>query len=220
MADHPDARPRERILRQGVKAASVSELIAAILGPKAEKLEVADRILRRFDGNLVRMADETPQSLARSIGLGPSDGAQLAAVFELGRRWAQFLPTSNPVIQTASDVANFLMPHLRGESQEVLYVLCLNSKNVITNHRPLFVGTLNASLIHPREVFRFAVENAAASIVLAHNHPSGDPTPSDEDVTITRRLVEAGRALEIPILDHVILGDNAFHSLKESGAIP
>jgi DNA repair protein RadC len=220
LPDHSDARPRERILRQGVKAASVSELVAAILGPKAEEMEVADRLLRRFDGNLVRMADETPQSLARCIGLGPSQGAQLAAVFELGRRWAHFLPSTNPAIQTASDVANFLMPHMRGESQEVLYVLCLNAKNVITNHRPLFVGTLNASLIHPREVFRFAVENAAASIVLAHNHPSGDPTPSDEDVTITRRLVEAGRALEIPILDHVILGENVFHSLKESGAIP
>ena len=216
MPTHDD-KPRDRLIRDGADGMKLSELLGATLGNSAKKVEVAERLLRRYDGNLVRLADESPQALAKSIGLGQRDAAVIVAVFEVAKRWARFLPTANPQIRNAADVAQFLMPFLRGEQQEVLYVLCLNAKNVITNHAPVFVGTLNASLIHPREVFRFAVENSAASIILAHNHPSGDPTPSREDVTITKLLVDAGRTLEIPLLDHVILGDNRFESLKESG---
>jgi DNA repair protein RadC len=190
------------------------------LGETAVAVEVAERLLRRYDGNLVRIGEESPQALAQSIGVGKGQAAQLAAAFELARRWAHFLPSENPQIHRADDVADFLMPYLRGEQQEVLYVLCLNAKNHITNHRPLFVGTLNASIIHPREVYRFALENAAASIILAHNHPSGDPAPSAEDIAITQRVVAAGRALDVPVLDHVILGDRSFTSLKDAGKIP
>lgn len=212
-------RPRSRLLREGVRALSVKELVAAILGNGGASEEVAERLLRRYDGDLVRLADESPQGFAKSVGIGPGQAAQLAAAFELGRRWARFVPTANPTIRKASDVADYLMPFVRGERQEVLYALCLNAKNVVTNCRPLFVGTLNASLIHPREVFRFAVENVAASVVIAHNHPSGDPTPSAEDIAVTKRLALAGKALEIPLLDHVILGDTTYRSLKETGVI-
>jgi len=97
----------------------------------------------------------------------------------------------------------------------MLHVVCLDSKNVITNHRPIFVGTLNASLIHPREVFRFAIDNSAASIILVHNHPSGDPKPSREDIDITKRLIEAGSLLDILVLDHVIIGNDSYRSLKD-----
>lgn len=207
--------PRTRLLRDGAQTLKVSELVAAILGNSANAVAVAERLLRRYDGNLVRMAEETPQGLAQSIGVGTEQSAQLAAAFELARRWAQFLPSANPQIMSAADVSRFLTPFLRGEQQEVLYVLCLNTKNVITNHRALFTGTLNASIIHPREVFKFAVENSAASVILAHNHPSGDPAPSGEDISITKRLVEAGAFLDIPVLDHVIVSDNGYRSLKE-----
>jgi len=213
-------RPRARLLREGARALSVKELLAAILGSGDASEEVAERLLRRYDGDLVRLADESPQALMQSIGIGPAQGAQLAAAFELARRWARYVPTANPTIRKASDVADYLLPFVRGEQQEVLYALCLNAKNVVTNCRPLFVGTLNASLIHPREIYRFAVENAAASVVLAHNHPSGDPTPSVEDINITKRVAQAGKTLEIPLLDHVILGDNSYRSLKETGVIP
>lgn len=213
-------RPRTRLLREGVRALSVKELIAAILGNTPASEEAAERLLRRYDGNLVRLAEESPQALALSIGIGPSQGAQLAAAFELGRRWARYIPMANPTIRKASDVADFLMPFLRGEQQETLYVLSLNAKNLVTNCRPVFVGTINASLIHPREVYRFALENAAVSIVLAHNHPSGDPTPSAEDIQMTKRLAQAGKTLEIPLLDHIILGDNTYRSLREAGVIP
>lgn len=213
-------RPRTRVLRKGVRALSVKELLAAVLGNTSHSEAIAERLLRRYDGNLVRLAEESPQALASNIGIGPSQGAQLAAAFELGRRWARYVPTPNPIIRKASDVAEFLIPFVRGEQQEILYALSLSAKNMVTNCRPLFVGTINASLIHPREIYRFALENAAVSLVLAHNHPSGDPTPSSEDIQITKQIAQAGKILEIPLLDHVILGDNTYRSLRESGVIP
>ncbi|MBM3215525.1 DNA repair protein RadC [Candidatus Poribacteria bacterium] len=219
MTAKPPDEARNRVLRDGVRPLRVDELIAAVLGNGTRGREAADRLLRRYDGDLVRIGDESPQALAQIIGIGPVQAAQLAAAFELARRWAQFSPATNPIVRRASDVAAFLSPFLRGEQQEHLYVLCLNTKNIITNHRALFSGSLNASIIHPREVFRFALENSAASIVLAHNHPSGDPAPSPEDIAITKRLVESGKALDVPVLDHVVLGEKSYRSMKEDGII-
>ncbi len=210
---------RGRIRKRGAQAASVADLLAAVVDNTADAQAAADRLLRHYDGDLVRIGGESPQALARTIGIGPSKAAAIAAAFELARRWASFAAHGNSPVKHSKDIADFFMPYSRGEQQEVLHVVCLNAKNVITNHAPIFTGTLNASLIHPREVFRFAVDNSAASIILVHNHPSGDPKPSKEDVEITQRLMDAGRLLEIPVLDHVILGDGTYNSLKDMGVV-
>jgi DNA repair protein RadC len=222
-AKRTDDGPLGRITKRGAQAASVADLLAAVVDNTADAQAAADRLLRHYDGDLVRMGGESPQALAPTIGIGPSKAAAISAAisaaFELARRWASFAAHGNSPVRNSKDIADFFMPYSRGEQQEVLYVVCMNAKNVITNHSPIFTGTLNASLIHPREVFRFAVDNSAASIILVHNHPSGDPKPSKEDVEITQRLMDAGRLLEIPVLDHVILGDGTYNSPKDMGVV-
>ena len=212
-------KPRDRVQKHGVEAAAVADLLAAIMSNTSDAIAAADRLLRHYDGDLVRIGGESPHALARIIGVGPTKAAAVAAAFELARRWSRFVASGNAQVRNSKDIADFFMPFSRGERQEILHVVCLNAKNVITNHAPIFTGTLNASLIHPREVFRFAIDNSAASIILVHNHPSGDPKPSKEDVEITQRLMDAGRMLEIPVLDHVILGDGSYNSLKDMGAV-
>ena len=207
------------MLTGGVESARVADLLAAVIGNTTTADVASDRLIRAYDGDLIRMASESPQALSRTIDVGPTSAAAIAAAFELARRWQQFVVTGNAQVRNSKDIAEFFMPFSRGEQQEILYVVCMNSKNVITNHAQIFTGTLNASLIHPREVFRFAVDNSAASIILVHNHPSGDPKPSKEDIEITQRLMDAGRLLEIPVLDHVILGNDSYNSLKDMGLV-
>ena len=216
-SETPGKLLRERIARQGADPLTVEELIGLMLGGSERHMEGARMLLRRFDGNLARMAGESAQTLALTPGMSLRDGCQAAAALELARRWAEFLPTQKMKFQGPEHVADFLRPSLRGVQQEMLWAMCLDTKNVITHWKALTVGTLNASLIHPREVYRYAIENASAGIILAHNHPSGDPTPSPEDINITRRIAQAGKLLDIPLLDHVIVADNSFRSLKEDG---
>ncbi|GIX05679.1 MAG: UPF0758 protein [Candidatus Poribacteria bacterium] len=208
-------RPRDRIFEVGPEALSVAELLAALIGNSTEAVERVQRLLRHYDGDLLRLGEESPQGLTLTIGIGRAQAAQIAAAFELARRWSQFVPSRRLQVRSAKDVVEFLTPAVRGVQQEILYVLALNAKNVVTNYRPIFIGTLNASVIHPREIFHFAIDNSAASLILAHNHPSGDPEPSREDIAVTKRVVEAGRLLEIPVLDHIIIGEGRYCSLKE-----
>ena len=217
-----EERPRERLFKYGPKILKTSELLAIIIrsGSQGETaIQVAERILQKYDGNLSRLANAVPKEIAEGIkGLGEVKAAGIIAAFELGRRLAAFVDEKSQIHQPA-DVARLMMSTMRDLKKENLYVLCLDTKNFVTKQRRIFEGSLNASVIHPREIFRFAISEAAASIILVHNHPSGDPKPSQKDIQSTRQLVEAGNCVQIPIIDHIIIGDGCFISFKEEELI-
>ena len=214
-----EERPRERLFKYGPETLRTSELLALLINTgsrDATAIQLAERLLQEYDANLKRLASESASQLSRGIkGLGPGKISRVVAAFELGRRLAAYMDTEKLQIRGPEDVSHLMMPGLRGRNKETLHVLCLDTKNHVIRRRQIFEGSLNASIIHPREVFRFALEEAAASIILTHNHPSGDPTPSDDDIRATRQLVEAGKLMDIPVLDHVIIGDGRFISMKE-----
>ena len=183
------------------------------------QFQLAEQLLEKYNGNLKDMAMANVEEIKKGIiGLGKTKAAHIVAALELGRRLAKYLE-EKPQISAPADVARILMPSLRDLKQEVLHVLCLDTKNNVTNQRQIFEGSLNVNIIHPREVFRFAIEEASASIILVHNHPSGDPSPSKEDIRATKQLIEAGNCIQIPVLDHIIIGDGSYVSLKEEGLI-
>lgn len=217
-----EERPRERLFKHGPKILKTSELIAIIIrsGNREETaIQVAKRILQKYDGNFSQLAEATPKEIAEGIkGVGEIKASGITAAFELGRRWAAFVD-EKPQIHQPADVARLMMSTMRDLQKETLYVLCLDTKNFVTKRRRIFQGSLNASVIHPREIFRFAISEAAASIILVHNHPSGDPKPSQKDIRSTRQLVEAGECVQIPVIDHVIIGDGCFVSFKEEELI-
>jgi len=217
-----DERPRERLFKYGADILKTSELIAIIIrsGRQGETaIQIAEKILQKYDGNLKRIADAHPKQIAKDIkGLGESKTAGIIAAFELGRRLAAFFE-EKPQIHNPADVARLMMSSMRDLKKEVLYVLCLDTKNYVTKQKQIFEGSLNASIIHPREIFRFAILESSASIILVHNHPSGDPKPSQKDIQTTRQLVEAGNYIQIPVIDHIIIGDGCFVSFKEEELI-
>ena len=217
-----DERPLEQLYKYDPHVLKTSQLIALIIrtgASNASAVQLAEQLLEKYDGNLKEMAKQNAEDLNNGIkGLGKNKAAQILAALELGRRLAKNLE-EKPQISAPADVARILMPSLRDLKQEVLYVLCLDTKNNVTNQRQIFEGSLNVNIIHPREVFRFAIEEASASIILVHNHPSGDPSPSKEDIRATKQLIEAGNCIQIPVLDHIIIGDGSYVSLKEEGLI-
>ena len=218
-----DERPRERLFKYGPQALKTSELLAIIIrvgNPQETAVQVAEKLLRKYDGNLKRMSGETEKQLADGIkGLGTSKAAQIMAAFELGKRLSAFTESERPQNGSPGDVAQIFMSRLRYLNTETLHVLSLDVKNYVTRHRQIFEGSLDVSIVHPREIFRFALEESAAAIIVVHNHPSGDPTPSKDDVKITRQLVQAGQVMDIPVLDHIIIGDGRYVSLKEQRII-
>jgi len=218
-----DERPRERLFKYGTQSLKTSELLAILIrvGNRQETaVQVAEKILQKYNGDLKRMSCETEKQLSDGIkGLGKSKAAQIMAAFELGKRLSAFTGNERPQISSPRDVAQIFMSRLRYLSTETLHVLSLDTKNYVTKHRRIFEGSLDVSIIHPREIFRFALEESAAAIIIVHNHPSGDPTPSEDDLKITRQLVEAGRILDIPVLDHIVIGDGRYVSLREQGII-
>lgn len=155
--------------------------------------------------------------IERYPGIGPKTAAKIVATFELSRRLEIFTKERYPKIRSPSDVYKLLYPKLRGLKQEEIRVLYLNTKNCVILNKTTSVGTLNSNLSHPRETFKTAIELSAASIIVTHNHPSGDSTPSREDIATTRKLVESGKFLGIDVLDHIIIGDGSFTSLKDEG---
>ncbi|OUM96093.1 MAG: hypothetical protein A9Z00_07045 [Thermobacillus sp. ZCTH02-B1] len=212
-------RPRERMMVDGAEALSDAELLAILLrtGTRNESaVHLANRILREC-GGLRNLVDMSISELTRIRGVGPAKAVQLRAGIELGRRLARRAASDRPAIRKPEDAAKLVMEDLRSELQEHFVCLFLNTKNQVLARETLFVGTLNASLVHPREVFRAAIKRGCASIICIHNHPSGDPTPSPEDISLTRRLHEAGSLIGIDVLDHIIIGDGRFVSLKEQG---
>ncbi|ENQ3077943.1 DNA repair protein RadC [Bacillus sp. JJ864] len=214
-------QPRERLLLEGASSLSNTELLAILLrtGSKEESvLTLANRILHYFDG-LRMLKDATIEEMTSIHGVGVAKASQLIAAFELGRRMVRLEYQNRYSIRNPEDCARYMMEEMRFLQQEHFVCLYLNTKNQVMHRQTVFIGSLNASIVHPREVFKEAFRRAAASIICLHNHPSGDPTPSREDIEVTKRLVECGRIIGIEILDHIIIGDHKFVSLKDKGHI-
>ena len=213
-------RPRERLEAVGAGALSLRELLGILIGSGTEgrsALEVAGDLLAAADGSLRRLAAAPPAELRRVKGVGPAVAARLAAALELGRRLAREGPSDRARIRGPADVYERCAPTLRDSLQEEFRVLLLNTQHAVMREVVVTRGILDASVVHPREVFRPAVAESAAAVILVHNHPSGDPTPSPEDREVTRQLAEAGRILGIPVVDHVVIGDARYVSLVEAG---
>lgn len=216
-----EERPRERMKRFGAEALSNSELLAILLrtGVKGQSvLQLSDQIINRA-GSLRALLEMDLEELKGIKGVGEAKAIQIKAGLELGRRLSRGNLLERVRITGPQDAADYMMDALRYLHQEHFVALYLNTKNQVIGQETLFVGTLNSSLVHPREVFREAIRKSAASLILLHNHPSGDPTPSKEDLDVTKRLVESGRLLGIEVLDHLVIGDGTYVSLKERGLI-
>jgi DNA repair protein RadC len=197
-------------------------LIAILLriGKKGKSvISIAQDLLNKYK-NLASLASVSASVLMKEDGIGKDKAATLLAAFELNRRiLIQSKWFSDKKITSPADVADIFIPQLRDELKEKFYVVCLNSANKIIRFENISVGNLNSSIVHPREIFKAAIENSSASIILIHNHPSGNPEPSNEDILITKKLVEAGKLLEIPVFDHLIIAGNTFTSFVEKRLI-
>ncbi|KAB7667334.1 JAB domain-containing protein [Bacillus sp. B1-b2] len=222
MRDFPhDERPRERFVNQGAESLANHELIALLIqtGSKSESvLALANKLLIHFDG-LRLLKDASLDELKSIKGIGTAKAIQLLAAIELGRRVSNLQYRDRYCIKSPDDAANYMMNEMRFLTQEHFVCLYLNTKNQVMHKQVVFIGSLNASIVHPREVFKEAFRRSAASIICLHNHPSGDPTPSREDIEVTKRLLECGKIIGIDMLDHIIIGENKFVSLKEKGYI-
>ncbi|KIL53339.1 hypothetical protein KP77_03150 [Jeotgalibacillus alimentarius] len=212
-------RPRERFIKQGPQSLSNQELIAILLrtGSRDESvINLANKLLQEFNG-LRSLKEASYDELTSIKGIGDAKAVQVLAAVEVGRRIANITFEDRFTIRSPEDGASFLMDELRFLTQEHFVALYLNTKNQIIHQQTIFIGSLNSSIVHPREVFKEAFKRSAASIICAHNHPSGDPAPSKEDIDVTRRLVECGKMIGIEVLDHLIIGEKKYVSLKEKG---
>lgn len=214
-----EERPRERLARLGAEALRDAELIAILFrtGTKAHgAVALADQTIRRF-GSLRALAQASVEEIQAVPGLGPVKAVELKAALELGKRLATYTALERPKVRTAEDVARHLMVRFKDLEGEHFKSVLLNTKNEILKVANVSQGGLSEALCHPREVLRQAVRDSAASIIICHNHPSGNPEPSAADHEVTKRLVEAGRIVGIPILDHIIFGDGRWVSFKDRG---
>jgi len=212
-------RPRERLATQGAEALSNAELIAILLRSGVEganAVQLAQRMLKEYDG-LPGLHRVPYDQLCSLHGIGPAKAAQLKAAIELGRRLAMASPEERPVIQSPDDAAALILYDMGALEAEELRVLLLDTRNRLLRITRVYQGSVNSSLIRVGEVFRDAVRAGATAILVAHNHPSGDPTPSPEDVSVTHAMVEAGKLLDIELLDHLVIGKNRFVSMKSKG---
>jgi DNA repair protein RadC len=214
-----DERPRERVMAVGERAASTGELLAITLrtGTGGESaIRVAERLLSRFR-DLAGLAQATLEELQEVNGVGPAKAVQIKAALELGRRLTAVNPQEKPRITTPGDAANLLMSEMALLDQEHLRVILLDTRNQVLDIPTIYIGSLNTSVVRIAELFRPAIRRNAAAIIVVHNHPSGDPSPSAEDIRVTREIQKAGRLLSIELLDHVVIGHQRFVSLKERG---
>jgi DNA repair protein RadC len=217
----PHDRPREKLERVGAGGLGDNELLAIVLGhgvPRTSALELANSVLDAV-GGLHGLARATTDDLRRVPGIGTARASQLIAAIEAGRRSLLRGRRERVQIRSARDAAELLVPEFGSRPVEQFGVILLDTKHRVLRTTLLSVGTLDASIVHPREVFREATAGGASAIVVFHNHPSGDPTPSGDDVELTRRLITAGELMGIVVLDHVIVADNAFYSLRERDSL-
>jgi DNA repair protein RadC len=215
----PHDRPRERLLRDGVEALSDLDLLALLLGTgnRGESAIAMARRLRLHYPSIADLAAASPQELATVAGLGRSRAASLCAAIALGRRADGVALAEGRPIGGSEQVFRHFAARLAGLKQERFYVVLLDGKGRVMRDLRISEGSLTASIVHPREVFRRAIREAAAAVILVHNHPSGDPTPSAEDEALTGRLRSAGDLLGIRVLDHVVIGGGAYVSFVDSG---
>ncbi|WP_405127431.1 RadC family protein [Salicibibacter halophilus] len=214
--------PRERLVQEGAAYLSNQELLAILLrtGTTNESvLQLANRLLVEFDG-IMMLKEASLEELQAIKGIGQVKAVELRAALELGKRIHTTQQGERYSIKTPEDASDYVMEEMRFLTQEHFVAIYLNTKNQVLHKKTLFIGSLNASIVHPREVFKEALRRSAASIVCLHNHPSGDPSPSQEDREVTKRLVDCGKVLGVEVLDHIIIGDQRYTSLREHGIIP
>jgi DNA repair protein RadC len=214
-------RPRERLQKFGPEALSAQELLALVIGrgvPKKSVMNIAQELLAKF-GNVKAIGQATIEELSQIKGIGLAKAAQIKACFELGKREELEPETINFDIKNPESIVKAIRASIKDKAKEHFKLILLNPRNKIIGISTISIGTLNASLVHPREVFKDAIVHSAASVVLAHNHPSGDPEPSEDDLKITKKLVDSGKILGIEVLDHIVIGKERFKSFKEEGLI-
>lgn len=215
-----DERPRERLIKFGEQALSVQELLQLVLGRGVAGESVAitaQKLLSHF-GSLQKISEASIEELSEIKGIGPAKAAQIKAVFEISRRLTtQTPPYKNKELTDPEKVYQLVKSKLKDYHKEHFYIITLNSRN--QSIAEVSVGSLNASIVHPREAFAEAIKNKAASVIFIHNHPSGDPEPSEDDLIITKKLVESGKILGIEVIDHIIITKTEFLSFKEKKLI-
>ena len=213
-------RPRERLQKLGVEALSTQEILALILGRgvAGESVMVtAQRLLSQF-GNLKGIASASVEELSQVKGIGVAKSSQIKAAFELANRLEGYSEAGDkPVIKTPDDVAGLVKGRLKGKKKEHFLALLLDTRNQLIKVAEISIGSLDTSIVHPREVFKEAISASAASVIFVHNHPSGDPTASEDDIKLTKRLAEVGEIMGIDVLDHIIITDKKYLSLKREG---
>jgi DNA repair protein RadC len=217
-----DDRPREKLMLRGPQNLSDAELIAILLrtGKKGKSVISLAQEMVSVHRNLTILASKTLSDLTKIEGIGKDKAATLMAAFELSRRiQSQSKWFSEKRVTSPKDVADIFIPLLRDELKEKFLLVCLNSANKIITYEIISVGNLNSSVVHPREVFKAAIDHNSASIILLHNHPSGNPEPSNEDIAITKKIVESGIILDIPVFDHIIIAGNIYTSFVEKRLI-
>lgn len=217
----PHDRPREKLERHGPAALGDNELLAVILGSgsrDAGALALANMVLVHVDG-VLGLTRTTVLELQQVDGIGRARAAQVLAAVELGRRTLLRETAERPRVTNAAQIARHLMPQFGASPVEQFGVVLLDTRSHVLRVKIVSIGSLDQTVVHPREVFREAAAASAAAIVLFHNHPSGDPTPSPDDVALTRRLADAGEIMGIEVLDHLILGDGRFFSMRDAGGV-
>ncbi len=220
--DWPESeRPREKLLERGASALSDAELLAIIIRTGTGKLTALDlaRKLMADYRSLRSVSTKSVKDLVAIPGVGETKAVELLAAFEIGRRIEAASDENKIIIRSPEDVAALMGPRLRSLAREVFHVLVLDSQNGVKKDVELSTGTLNASLVHPREVFKAAIDHLAAAVIVVHNHPSGNREPSREDIEVTRQLDESGRVLGIPLHDHIIIAGDGFTSFADRGLL-
>ncbi len=214
-------RPRERLKSLGADALSSSELLSVIIGrgiPGKSVMTIAHELLSRF-GSIERMSEATIEELSAVRGVGPAKAAQLKAAFALGKRQELKDDLGEYSIRDPEGLVRVIRRSIQDKAKEHFKLVLLNTRNKIIALSTISIGTLNASLVHPREVFKSAIAHSASSIILVHNHPSDDPEPSDDDLALTRRLADGGRLMGIEVLDHIIITGRGYTSFKQKGLL-
>lgn len=215
-----EERPRERLLKHGTESLSNIELLGIILrtGSREENvISLCGRIFSEYSIKQLSLANVT--RLMEIHGIGKAKASQIAAVFELARRLETYVEEPKRKVRSPKDVYALMYPKMREQKKEKFVTLYLDTKNQILKEEVVSVGSLNASIVHPREVFKSALMESSASVIMIHNHPSGDPSPSREDILVTEKLVEGGKLLGIDVLDHIIIGEGRYVSLKDEGFV-
>ena len=210
-------RPREKLLRYGANQLSNSELLAVILRTVTKDeniLNLCDKLISHF-GGINGLLNPSIEELKGIKGIGEAKATQIMALAELSSRFNSFKSGEEYAISCPKDVAFYMMKEMNTYKKEYFKLIMLNTKNIIISVKDVSIGNLNSSIVHPREVFVEAIKMSSASVILCHNHPSGDPTPSKEDIAVTKRLKECGTLLGIEVLDHIIIGRKKYISLKE-----